>query len=62
MFLVGKAQKVLYDLKKKSNSVSWSKNKRIEYFGIVAKKIEGKEKLKRNGYIVFDLDDFNGIC
>ncbi len=36
----------MYDLKKKSNSVSWSKNKRIEYFGIVAKKIEGKEKLK----------------
>jgi hypothetical protein len=45
-----------------SDNLSWSKNKRIEYFGIVAKKIEGKEKLKRNGYIVFDLDDFNGIC
>ena len=57
-----KAQKVLYELKKKSNSVSWSKNKRNEYFGIIAKKIEGKEKLKRNGCIVFDLDDFNGIC
>ncbi len=33
-----------------------------EYFRIIAKKIEGKEKLKRNGCIVFDLDDFNEIC
>jgi hypothetical protein len=27
-------------------------------FGIVAKKIEGKEKLKTNGYTIYDIDDF----
>jgi hypothetical protein len=30
----------------------------VEYFGIIGKNIEGKEKLREKGYLVFDLRDF----
>jgi AAA+ ATPase superfamily predicted ATPase len=46
----------------------WHKDKEIdvvalneeskEHFGLIAKQIEGKERLKKEGYFVFDFDDF----
>jgi hypothetical protein len=31
---------------------------RKAYFGLIAKKIEGKDGLRKKGFVVFDLDDF----
>ena len=52
------ATRVLANLKKKSGFVQWNNGSRREYYGLVAKKIDGKEVLRQNGYVVFDLDDF----
>ncbi len=52
------ASNILEDLKLKSKSVGWHQNDRKEYFGLIARKIENKDKLKANGYLVFDLTDF----
>ena len=49
---------IIAELKNKSGYVDWNLNKRKEYFGVIAKKIEGKERLRKEGYIVFDFDDF----
>ena len=51
------AKRVLTNLKKKSEYVQWKNDSRREYYGLVAKKIEGKERLRENGYVVFDLED-----
>ncbi len=57
----GTARKILEDLKGKSSSVDWNKSKRKEYFGLVAKKIENKKKLRNEGYFVFDIVDFEKL-
>jgi len=44
--------------KEKAGIVKWNKGKRVEYFGLVAKKLEGKDKLRAKGFVVFDLEDF----
>ena len=54
----GRAEKILGELKEKAKFVQWKSDARREYFGIVAKKIEGKGDLRVKGYVVFDLDDF----
>ncbi len=54
----GAARKILDELKVKSKSVGWHQDNRKEYFGLIAKKIENKDKLKANGYFAFDLTDF----
>ncbi|MCD6207369.1 MAG: ATP-binding protein [Methanosarcinales archaeon] len=51
------ASEILEKLKEKSKYVEWNNGRRKEYFGIIAKKIEGKEKLRKGGYYVFDPDD-----
>jgi len=43
----------------KSTFVRWNNDARKEYFGIVAKKVTGKEELRQHGYLVFYLDDFD---
>ena len=55
----GGAENILSDLEDKSTFVRWNNDARKEYFGIVAKKVAGKEELRQRGYLVFDLDDFN---
>jgi hypothetical protein len=45
-------------LKKKTGFVMWNKGERTEYYGLVAKRIEGKDVLRKKGFMVFDLDDF----
>jgi hypothetical protein len=41
--------------------VNWHNHQRNEIFGIAAKKIEGKEKLRDAGYIAMDFYDFKKI-
>ncbi|MEA1945161.1 MAG: ATP-binding protein [Euryarchaeota archaeon] len=52
------AMNVLNEVKEKSRFVQWNKGARKEYFGLVAKNIGGKDKLRTEGSFVFDLDDF----
>jgi AAA+ ATPase superfamily predicted ATPase len=51
------AGKVLSDIKEKSGFVLWNNDSRKDYFGLIAKKIKGKENLRNKGFMVFDLDD-----
>lgn len=53
-----KAGRVLAELKEKSGFVQWHNGERREYFGLAAKKVEGKERLRKKGFVVFDLEDF----
>ena len=50
---------ILNDLKSKSVFVLWNNEMQKEYFGLVAKRIEGKDALRKKGFMVFDLDDFD---
>ncbi|HJH30529.1 MAG TPA: ATP-binding protein [Methanosarcinaceae archaeon] len=50
---------VLEKLMDKSASVQWNNDKRTEYFGLVAKRIDGKELLRKKGFVIFDLDDYD---
>ena len=52
------ARDILAELNKKSRYVDWNLNKRKEYSGLIAKKIADKESLRKEGYFVFDFDDF----
>lgn len=52
------ARKFLKDLKRKATLVRWKNEVRNETFGLVVKEIEGKENLRENGDLIFDLKDF----
>ncbi len=49
------ARKVLLELKEKSTFVEWERKK--EYFGLIGKKVLGKERLRKDGFFVWDLKD-----
>ena len=51
--------KILEELKEKANYVDWYKKARKEHFGIVARKIENKKNLRKKGFIIYDLYDWN---
>ncbi|MCK5040077.1 MAG: ATP-binding protein [Candidatus Aenigmarchaeota archaeon] len=53
-----KALDILEKLKQKSYYVQWRDESRKEHFGLIARKIEGKDELRKSGFVVFDLDDF----
>ena len=53
------AVKILNDLERKSALVKWQDPERKENFGIIAKEIKGKEKLREEGYQIFDLQDLD---
>ena len=52
------AEHILELLKEKSGYLKWNNDRRIEHFGIMAKKIQNKEMFRELGFVVFDLDDF----
>ncbi len=56
-----RALEIIKDLKRKAGIVKWYNNQRIELFGIAAKEIEGKERLREEGYLALDLEDIEGI-
>ena len=49
---------ILAELKRKAVLVNWYNSRRKERYGIIAKEIKEKEKLRDMGYMVFDLADF----
>ncbi len=57
----GRAKKIIADLKRKATFVSWYNSRRKEHFGIIAKRIDGKEELKKQGYLAYDLRDFEKL-
>ena len=52
------ADRILTDLKRKAELVKWHNSKRKEHFGIIAKRIKGKDGLKKQGHLAYDLRDF----
>ena len=50
--------KILGDLKEKADFVKWLNKQRKEQYGLIAKKIENKEDLRKKGFLVYDLDDW----
>ncbi|MHA1643178.1 MAG: ATP-binding protein, partial [Promethearchaeota archaeon] len=52
-----KAESILKSLKDKGRLVQWRNNDRSEIYGLIAKKIEGKEKIIQQGFLVLDLED-----
>jgi len=48
-------------MKQKAGYVEWNIGKRKEYFAVFARKIEGKDSLRKNGNLVWDLEDFKNI-
>ncbi|MDI6730669.1 MAG: hypothetical protein QMD06_03915 [Candidatus Altarchaeum sp.] len=46
-------------MKKKAKYVEWFDEERNEMYGIFRKKIEGKENLRKEGILVYDLEDIN---
>jgi hypothetical protein len=50
------AKKTINQLKEKSEYVPVQKNKK-NFFGLIAKTIEGKESLRESGVYVWDVDD-----
>lgn len=51
------AREIIEELKEKAEYVQWKNGRRREYFGIVARKIDGKDKLREKGFIVLDISD-----
>jgi len=51
------ARRILKELEEKSRFVKWNNEERKEHYGIIAKKIKGKEKLRDAGYLCYDLRD-----
>jgi AAA+ ATPase superfamily predicted ATPase len=54
----GEARKILAGLKQKAAYVEWQNKNRKETYGIFAKRILGKERLREEGFLAFDLGDF----
>lgn len=53
------ADKILSDLKRKTALVEWRNSGRKERYGIIAKDVKGKEEFRSEGYIIYDLKDFD---
>ncbi len=54
----GETLKIIEELKEKAGYVKWNNDERKEYFGVIAKRVEGRDALRRDGYLAFDLRDF----
>ena len=55
------AKRVLGKLEAKSGFVDWNKGTRVEYFGLIAKRLVGKESLAEEGYLCYDLEDMQDV-
>jgi hypothetical protein len=50
--------KIIEELKTKALNLKWYNKKRKEKYGLFARKIEKKNDLRKQGYLVYDLDDW----
>jgi len=55
------AKNILDELKRKAVHVQWFSKRRKEFYGLIARKIDGKEKLRDGGYFPFDLRDLERV-
>jgi len=55
------ARGILTALREKAREVRWRNDDRNEHFALLAKSIEGKEDLIRDGYSVYDLQDIGRL-
>jgi hypothetical protein len=51
------AKRIVQALKQKAQVFKWRREKRREYFGLVGRRVEGKEELSEKGFIIFGLKD-----
>ena len=51
--------KILEELQEKAGFVEWFNEQRQEHYGIITKEVENKENLKEEGFLVYDLEDFD---
>ncbi|MHC1592380.1 MAG: ATP-binding protein, partial [Candidatus Helarchaeales archaeon] len=54
---VKNARGIITSLQRKGTLVKWKNDSRKEKYGIIARKIKQKEHLRREGHVVFDLED-----
>jgi AAA+ ATPase superfamily predicted ATPase len=56
---LGKSEclRILEELKRKSEGMKWKRDR--EKFGVIGRRIEGKEELRKAGYLVWDLEDLS---
>ena len=52
---------IIEGLKRKAKAVRWHNNRRMEFFGVAAQEIEGKERLREGGFIAVDFEDLKKI-
>ena len=55
------ADRILRDLMRKASLVQWHSQDRKERYGILAKKIKGKEQLREKGIHAYDLEDIEEL-
>lgn len=55
------AGRVLAELKRKAKLVKWHNCSMKERFGIIAKKIEAKGDLQKEGSLTYDLEDIKEV-
>ena len=53
------SHRILNSLKAKTPEFLWDRKK--EYYGVIAKKLERKQVLRNEGYIALDLEDFEQL-
>ena len=54
----GESKQLLQQLEKKAEMVQWHNDKRTERYGLISRKIENKELLQKEGFLVYDLRDW----
>jgi len=54
-------KKIIGELERKAELVRWNNKSRTERYGIIAKKIEDKEELQNEGFLVYDLEDLEKL-
>ncbi len=55
------ALQIIMQLKRKAGLVKWYNKQRKEFFGVAAKEIDRKERLREEGYAAIDFEDLNRV-
>jgi len=58
---LGECMALISQLKEKAKQVDWHLGKRKESYCIIARKLAGKEKLRKEGIIALELSDFDAL-
>ncbi|WP_456474030.1 ATP-binding protein [Candidatus Pyrohabitans sp.] len=55
------AKRIIKNLKRKAKLVKWHEGDRTERFGIIAKRVKSKVRLRRQGDLIYDLEDLKRV-